>query len=212
MKIQFAIDGITLGQGIYLANKIRDYVDIIEIGDGTLRKYSESSISIMKDAFPEKKILADYKIMDGGYSQGKRAYELGADIVTCCIVADPECSRGLVRAAKETGKESWLDLIGVDPSQYYKYVDFVNELQPDYVCPHLSGGIFEGEPGIHARKDAIKIVGSLGFKTNIVLSGGLTTDYLPEILACNPHHVNLGGALTKAKDPVAVAKVFYEAK
>ncbi len=211
MKIQFAIDGITLGQGINLANKIRKYLDIIEIGDGTLMRYSNAGITILKDAFPEKKILADCKIMDGGYGQGMRAFDAGADIVTCCLVSDPECSRGLVRAAKEAGKESWLDLIGVDPKDYHKYVDFVNEVQPDYVCPHLSGGMFRGEAGVQARKDAMKLVSTLGFKTNIVLSGGLTLEYLPEILACHPHHINLGGALLKAEDPVSVAKAFYEA-
>ena len=76
-------------------------MEIIEIGDGVLLRESLKAISLMKQIFPEKKILADLKIMDGGYSMGKEAFELGADIVTVCAAADPDCSLGLVRAAKE---------------------------------------------------------------------------------------------------------------
>ena len=210
MKIQYAIDN-ALGDGIRIANLIREYVEIIEIGDGVLLRESLKAISLMKQIFPEKKILADLKIMDGGYSMGKEAFELGADIVTVCAAADPDCSLGLVRAAKEAGKESWIDLIGVDPSDYYKYVDFVNQSGADYICAHLSGGLFKDEPGIYARKDAIKLMGKLGFENKVVLSGGLTLEYLPEIRTCNPYHVNLGGVLTRAKDPVKIAKAFFEA-
>ncbi|MGI6663929.1 MAG: orotidine 5'-phosphate decarboxylase / HUMPS family protein [Christensenellaceae bacterium] len=211
MKIQFAIDGISIGEGIRIVREIYDYVDYIELGDGTISRNSTQCIKTLKDAYPEKKIVADLKIMDGGYSQAKEAFELGADVVTVCAVSDEEVQRGTVRAAKEAGKEAWIDLIGIAPSNYHKYVDAINALDADYVCPHLSGGMFADEPGIHARKDAIKIVSELNFKPKVVLSGGLTPDYLPEIIACNPHHVNLGGVLIKAKDPAAVAKKFYEA-
>ena len=54
-------------------------------------------------------------------------------------------------------------------------------------------------------------MGKLGFENKVVLSGGLTLEYLPEIRACNPYHVNLGGVLTRAKDPVKIAKAFFEA-
>lgn len=211
MKIQFAIDGITIGEGIRIAHEIYDYVDIIELGDGTIRKFSMQCVKTVKDAFPDKKVLADFKIMDGGYTQGMLAYELGADIVTVCAVADDEVIESLIKAAKETGKESWVDLIGIAPKDYHKYVDRINKFAPDYVCPHLSGGMFNDEPGIHARKDAIKIVSELNFTPKIALSGGLTLQYLPEIKACNPEIINLGGALIKAKDPAAVAKAFKEA-
>ncbi len=210
MKIQFAID-CPLGMGINIAKKVEPYLDIIEIGDNALRISTLSSISLLREIFPDKKILADLKIMDGGYGGSKYAFGLGADIVTTCLATDPDICMDSVRAAKEMGKESWLDLIGIDPENYHKYVDFVNKSGADYVCPHLWGGRYNGEAGKQFRKDSIKMVGKLGFQCKVVLSGGLTLDYLEEIKECNPHHVNLGGALIRAEDPVAVAKAFYEA-
>ena len=114
MKIQYAIDG-ALGEGIRVAHKIEEYVDIIEVGDGVLQRESLRAITLLKQVFPDKKILADLKLMDGGYTLGKEAYALGADIVTVCAAADPDCIAGLVRAAQEVGKESWVDLIGIEP-------------------------------------------------------------------------------------------------
>ena len=210
MRIQYAIDG-PLGEGIRIANEIREYVEIIEIGDGVLMRESMKVIPMVKQIFPEKKILADLKIMDGGYSLGKEAFELGADIVTVCAASDKGCQLGLVRAANELGKESWIDLIGIDPKDYHKYVDFINASGADYVCAHLSGDLFKDEPGIFARKDAIRLVGKLGFTCKVVISGGLTSEYLPELKECDPYHVNLGGVLTRARDPKATAKVFFEA-
>ena len=58
MKIQYAIDG-ALGEGIRVAHKIEEYVDIIEVGDGVLQRESLRAITLMKQVFPDKKVLAD---------------------------------------------------------------------------------------------------------------------------------------------------------
>ena len=44
MRIQYAIDK-ALGDGIRIANLIREYVEIIEIGDGVLLRESLKAIS-----------------------------------------------------------------------------------------------------------------------------------------------------------------------
>lgn len=146
MKIQYAIDG-ALGEGIRVAHKIEEYVDIIEVGDGVLQRESLRAITLLKQIFPDKKILADLKLMDGGYTLGKEAYALGADIVTVCAAADTDCIAGLVRAAQEVGKESWVDLIGIEPRNYRDYVAAVNASGADYVCAHLSRAAVPGRTG-----------------------------------------------------------------
>ena len=39
MKVQFAVDCISLAKGIELANQIRDYIEIIELGEEFIAKY-----------------------------------------------------------------------------------------------------------------------------------------------------------------------------
>jgi 3-keto-L-gulonate-6-phosphate decarboxylase len=133
--------------------------------------------------------------------------------VTSCVVASEGTSRGLVRAAKELGKESWLDLIAVPATDYAKYVDYVNDIGPDYICAHMASDVSKigSEGHTEAKKRMIDMIAKLGFKSKIVLSGGITVEDIPVIRACNPHHVNIGSAFLKSDDPAAIAKIFAEA-
>ena len=176
-----------------------------------ISKYSLSAVTKMKEVFPEKKILADIKIMDAGYSESKRAFEAGADIVTACILATEGTCRGLIQSAKEMGRESWLDFIAIPAEKYVDYVDYINELAPDYVCAHLGSDIYEKEGGADARSRMFEKIGELKFNSKLVLSGGIVISDIPAILKVNPHHVNVGGSIEKAADPAGVAKAFKEA-
>ncbi len=211
MILQYAIDTLPLEEGIAIAEKVREYVDIIELGERMISKYSLSAVTKMKEVFPEKKILADIKIMDAGYSESKRAFEAGADIVTACILATEGTCRGLIQAAKEMGRESWLDFIAIPAEKYAGYVDYINELAPDYVCAHLGSDIYEKEGGADARARMFEKIGELKFNSKLVLSGGIVVADIPAILKVNPHHVNVGGSIEKAVDPASVAKAFKEA-
>lgn len=44
MKVQFAVDCISLAKGIELANQIRDYIEIIELGEEFIAKYGHMAI------------------------------------------------------------------------------------------------------------------------------------------------------------------------
>lgn len=211
MLLQYAIDTLPLDEGIAIAEKVRDYVDIIELGERMISKYSLSAVTKMKEVFPEKKILADLKIMDAGYNYAMDAYEAGADIVTACILATEGTCRGLIESAKDMGKESWLDFIAVPSEKYADYVDYMNELAPDYVCAHLGSDIYEKEGGADARVKMFEKIGELKFNSKLVLSGGIVLADIPAILKVNPHHVNVGGSIEKAADPASVAKAFKEA-
>lgn len=211
MLLQYAIDTLPLDEGIAIAEKVRDYVDIIELGERMISKYSLSAVTKMKEVFPEKKILADLKIMDAGYNYAMDAYEAGADIVTACILATEGTCRGLIQSAKDMGKESWLDFIAVPSEKYIDYVDYINELAPDYVCAHLGSDIYEKEGGADARVKMFEKIGELKFNSKLVLSGGIVLADIPAILKVNPHHVNVGGSIEKAADPASVAKAFKEA-
>lgn len=211
MIVQYAIDSLELEEGIAIAQKVRDYVDIIELGEGMIQRYSLDSVTKLKEIFPEKKILADIKLMDAGYSLSLKAYNKGADIVTACAVATEGTARGIVKAAKEVGKESWLDLIAVPVEEYGKYVDYLNEIGPDYVCAHLASDIYEKEGGAAARGKMIEGMGQFKFTSKVVLSGGIGLEDIPSIKMCNPYHINVGGAIERADDPAAVAKQFKEA-
>ena len=51
--------------------------------------------------FPDKEILADLKIMDGGYLEASYAYEAGAAYATILGVSDNLTIEGALKAARD---------------------------------------------------------------------------------------------------------------
>ena len=70
----------------------------------------------IKTRFPDKKCLADLKIMDAGKIEATSAFQRGADIVTVLGCADDQTVRGALEAAEAHGGLLMADLINVrDP-------------------------------------------------------------------------------------------------
>ena len=211
MRVQFAVDCITLAQGLHLAEQIRDYIEIIELGEEFIARYGHMAIREFKSQFPEKKILADIKIMDSGYKVGLPCLEAGADIITVCARAKEKTIAETIRACRETGKECFVDLVAVP--DYKEVVDMINRLGPDYVCAHLSGDDSrDGQAKTTERlEEMFKEISECNFNAKLVLSGAIKTENIEAIKKVNPYHIIVGRAIKEAEDPVAVAKAFYEA-
>ena len=79
MKLQLALDDLTLDEALELTEKVQDYIDIIEIGTPFVYQEGMRAVKMLKEHFPEKEILADMKIMDAGYYEAEEALKVGAD-------------------------------------------------------------------------------------------------------------------------------------
>ena len=67
MKLQLALDDITLEDALSLVRTVRDYIDIIEIGTPFVIEYGMEAVRVMKKWSSRKmEILADLKIMECG--------------------------------------------------------------------------------------------------------------------------------------------------
>ena len=96
MKLQLALDDITLEDALSLVRTVRDYIDIIEIGTPFVIEYGMEAVRVMKKEFPEKEILADLKIMDAGDYEAEEALKAGADYVTVLGVTDILTVKGCI--------------------------------------------------------------------------------------------------------------------
>ena len=65
-----------------LAGEARESLDIIEVGTPFVMEYGLAPVRKLKQAFPEKLILADLKIADAGYYEAAAAFKSGADTVS----------------------------------------------------------------------------------------------------------------------------------
>lgn len=201
MQLQAAIDLTSIDAAIELMEKIHPYVDIIEIGSflGLIEGFS--ALTKMKQAFPDKLVLADAKIVDGGYDIGAAAYDAGADIVTTIGMTNNETCAGLVRAAHERGKWAMADTIGV--VNLAERVRELDEMGFDYILVHTAHDMLNC---ISAPIEALKVIKANVRHAKAGISGGITPEQMPEIVAAQPDWVVVGSALYTASDPVAVAK------
>ena len=130
MKLQIALDDLTLEQALSLMNEIRDYVDIIEIGTPFVYQYGMEAVRVMKQNFPDKEVLADMKIMDAGAYESEEALAVGADYVTVLGVTDNLTIKGCVEAAEKYGKEVVVDMICV-PDMPKRIAELDRQLERD---------------------------------------------------------------------------------
>lgn len=114
MKLQIALDDVTLEGALELVKKVRDYIDIIEIGTPFVYEYGMQAVRTMKEHFPDKEILADMKIMDAGYYEAEEALKAGADYIIVLGVTDNLTIQGCKEAAEKYGKEIVVDMICVE--------------------------------------------------------------------------------------------------
>ena len=66
MELQLALDDMTLDEALALVKSVQAHVDIIEVGTPMVMEYGMAPVRELKKLFPDKKVLADLKIMDAG--------------------------------------------------------------------------------------------------------------------------------------------------
>lgn len=82
MKIQLALDRMTISEAIETAKEAEQYVDLIEVGTSLIKEYGVESISEIKKEFSLKPVLADMKTFDNATYEFSIAFDAGADMAT----------------------------------------------------------------------------------------------------------------------------------
>lgn len=113
MKLQLALDDITLEDAMELVDKVHDYVDIVEIGSPFIIDCGMEPVKRIKAKYPDLEVLADTKIMDAGDYEAELTYKAGADYCTVLGVTDTLTIKGCLDAAKKYGKKVFVDMICV---------------------------------------------------------------------------------------------------
>lgn len=201
MKIQLAIDDLTLEEAITLVTAIEKEIDVIEIGTPLVYKEGMRAVATMKKRFPQKEVLADLKIMDAGYYEARMAFQAGADYVTVLGVTDDLTIEGCLQAGKEMGKQVVVDMICV--KELEKRIERLETLGVSMLAVHVgTDQQAEGRRPI----DDLKLMKRYCGQAEISVAGGLSLDTVSEYAQLQPQILIVGGGLTHAKDPGETAK------
>jgi 3-hexulose-6-phosphate synthase len=200
MKLQVAMDLLTVEDALELAGKVAEYVDIIELGTPLIKAAGLAAVTAVKQAHPDKIVFADMKTMDAGELEAEIAFKAGADLVSVLGSADDSTIAGAVKAAQAHNKGIVVDLIGVSNKVARakearalgaKFVEFHagldEQAQPGY---DLSGLLSAGEEA----------------RVPFSVAGGVNASTIQAVQRAGADVAVAGSAIYSAADPALAAK------
>lgn len=203
-QLQLALDG-TLRAGLAVLEQAHAHVDIVEIGTPLVLREGSRAIQAVRAAYPELRLLADFKIMDAGAAEAGIAFDAGAQIVTALGLAGDETIRGALSSAAEHGGRVMVDMMGVaDPRQRAAEL---TELGCDLLCLHTA-------QDQHAQRGSpwrqLARLRAAYPTLRLAIAGGINLASLPQLLPHQPQIVVVGGAITAATQPGLAARSLQE--
>ena len=200
MKLQLALDDLTLEAAIALVARVRDHIDILEAGTPLIYGYGMEAVRALKARFPEKQVLADMKIMDSGAWETEEAMAAGADYVTVQGVSEDATVRNCLETAERYGREVVVDMLCVPdlPGRIRE----LEALGVQGLAVHT--GVDQQAAG-RTPLDDLRRMTACAKKAKISVAGGIRPDTVAEYAAYRPEVVIVGGGILHAPDPVAAA-------
>ncbi|MDW4028893.1 3-hexulose-6-phosphate synthase [Staphylococcus saprophyticus] len=201
MELQLAIDLLNKEEATILANKVKDYVDIVEIGTPIVINEGLPAVQHLNDNIDSVKVLADLKIMDAADYEVSQAVKFGADIVTILGVAEDASIKAAVDEAHKHGKQLLVDMIAVQDLE--KRAKDLDDLGADYIAVHTGYDLqAEGQSPLESLRKVKSVISN----SKVAVAGGIKPDTIKDIVAENPDLIIVGGGIANADDPVEAAK------
>ncbi|MEC5150776.1 3-hexulose-6-phosphate synthase [Cryobacterium sp. GrIS_2_6] len=199
MKLQVAMDVITLDAALTLAAQVAPHVDIIELGTPLIKSEGLRAVTAIKKAHPDKLVFADLKTMDAGELEADIAFTAGADFVTVLGTAGDSTIIGAVKAATAHGKGIVVDLIGV--ADKVSRAREVTAMGAVFVEMH-AGLDEQAEPGFTFQ--TLLDDGETS-KVPFSVAGGVNLTSIRDVQSAGATVAVAGGAIYGAADPAAAA-------
>ena len=145
-------------------------------------------------------LVADLKTMDAGAFEADLALDAGADVVTVLACAGDNTIRAMVAAAHARGAQVMADLMGV--ADLAGAGARLAALGVDALCLHTGADDqASGQSPLHGLAAFRRPPGM-----TLAVAGGIGPATIDAVLAHHPDVVIVGGAITGALEPVAVAR------
>lgn len=201
MELQLAIDLLNKEDAAELANKVKDYVDIVEIGTPIVINEGLPAVQHLNDNVDGVKVLADLKIMDAADYEVSQAVKFGADVVTILGVAEDASIKAAVDEAHKHGKQLLVDMIAVQDLE--KRAKDLDDLGADYIAVHTGYDLqAEGQSPLESLRKVKSVISN----SKVAVAGGIKPDTIKDIVSENPDLIIVGGGIANADDPVEAAK------
>lgn len=205
MKLQVAIDRVSLAEAIKLALLLDEEVDVIEFGTSLVKDYGLYALQDVKAQLKHAAVLFDLKTIDEGVYEFEKGYAVNADILTVMAGAAPDTLTKVYAVAEREHREMLIDLMEVDDAKLAKITAY----------EHAIYGLHHS----HDREDLLDAAASVAAfhqqfpqVKRIAIAGGIDLANAQKLATQGlAETVIVGSKILKAADPVVAAREFKEA-
>lgn len=202
MKLQMALDRISLERALELVDLAQDFVDIVEVGTSLIKDFGMRAVSELRAHAPKHVLLADVKTMDEGAYEFAAAYQAGADFATVMGAASIETISACYNVAMNEGRSAMIDLLETCDEKIQQLENFREAV----FCVHLPKD--GDQKGIAMRVAAF--CEKYPSMNRLAVAGGIQLEQV-RLLRRYPIEVCIvGSAITAASDVRAAAARFQE--
>lgn len=198
--LHLALDFLDLERALRVAKvAVPEGVDWVEAGTPLIKSEGLDAVRSLREAFPDKKIVADTKTADAGRVEMEAAAKAGADFATVLGTASESTLRECIEVGLNYGLGIGIDLLGVaEPEALAERAAEWGAAFIGVHCPidvQMAGG------------DPFEMLSRLAGLTDVPLAaaGGLNSETAPKAAAAGAAIVVVGGAIIKAEDPARAA-------
>lgn len=198
MKIQLALDRLSIDHALEIARSCENEVDLFEIGTSLIKEFGMESIRAFRKVFPNKVLLADMKIIDNALYEANIAFLAGADVITVMGCSPTVTIELVARVAREKKKTYMIDLLATDKVQRKTLRE---KFKDAIFCLHISKDVQEKQQIVFNSED----ISWQGYK--VAVAGGINKETIKSIAdKIAPEIFIVGGAITKVPKPQNIAK------
>ncbi len=202
MKLQISFDLTDLDRALEIAEQIHEYADILEIGTLLIYAHGTTAVERFREAFPDKVLQADTKIVDRGKESIALFANAQTDWVTVMAGTNKNVIHAACTAAHERNKKVVLDMI--DSKEIGQSALEAKNLGADALLVHQP---YDVEEPLEFLDKWEMIRGNTDLP--IFISTRIGRDNIEDILNVKPDGITLGRTITEAEDPREEAKFFY---
>lgn len=204
MKLQVAIDRVSLDQAKEVVKKLDGVVDIIELGTSLVKDYGLLQLSKDTLGMQKSELLLDLKTIDEGRYEFEKGFEVGADILTVMGAASVGTLETTYQVANQASGQMFIDLMEVTNEKIAQLTQFDQAI---YGLHHAK----DSQDGFDAAEAVATFVNEFPHVKRINVAGGIdlaTAKQLKEQGLVET--VIVGSKIMKSADPVAQAQKFME--
>jgi 3-hexulose-6-phosphate synthase len=195
--VQISLDVTSLDEALETATvAVEAGVDWLEAGTPLILAEGTRGVRALRERFPDHPIVADLKIMDGGYLETKLMAQAGANLVVVMGRAHEATIRRVVDAGRDYGVKVMGDNLAA--SDRVACARWMQELGVDFIVHHIGYDERRMVKGLSPMDELDEVVRAVSIPVQAV--GGLTIRQAIECPSRGAPLVVLGAPLVIAPD------------